>query len=267
MRRWNTDPKPVTWESPYAANRNNPIVYADPNGDIPAGKILGKIGKAIGQIGKNIGSLFTNKPWGSKGTALAGKPKSIPKIEAKPSDWVKGNNSGWLAAGGRFVTEQYLKNLKDNDADWAARLYEKVEERTHIEYKPDYDAVHKIPDYGKVESASFEDETGTNENTSLAVWFKGKAIVGGEGLLPVKRSLNNPKSGNLLRVVSSSTLDKSLNDQKREIMGDAAKSFYEASEAATKAMEQFNFGVSTSSGFSVIEEGPSFKYRIKVNYK
>ena len=34
-RRWNLDPIPVTWESEYATNRNNPILYSDPNGDIP----------------------------------------------------------------------------------------------------------------------------------------------------------------------------------------------------------------------------------------
>jgi len=34
-RRWNIDPKPVAWESGYAAFRNNPILYVDPNGDFP----------------------------------------------------------------------------------------------------------------------------------------------------------------------------------------------------------------------------------------
>ena len=34
-RRWNTDPVVVAWESPYAAFRNNPIIYNDPNGDCP----------------------------------------------------------------------------------------------------------------------------------------------------------------------------------------------------------------------------------------
>jgi len=34
-RRWNLDPKPVTHESGYAVNRNNPIVYTDPKGDDP----------------------------------------------------------------------------------------------------------------------------------------------------------------------------------------------------------------------------------------
>lgn len=35
VRRWNQDPKPVEWESPYAANRNNPIWFEDPEGDFP----------------------------------------------------------------------------------------------------------------------------------------------------------------------------------------------------------------------------------------
>ncbi|MBA3901999.1 MAG: hypothetical protein H0X62_17640 [Bacteroidetes bacterium] len=34
-RRWNTDPVTVAWESPYAVNRNNPILFTDPDGDIP----------------------------------------------------------------------------------------------------------------------------------------------------------------------------------------------------------------------------------------
>ncbi len=34
-RRWNVDPVRVTWESPYATFRNNPIVFNDPDGDCP----------------------------------------------------------------------------------------------------------------------------------------------------------------------------------------------------------------------------------------
>jgi hypothetical protein len=34
-RRWNLDPKPVAWESGYAANRDNPIWASDPLGDTP----------------------------------------------------------------------------------------------------------------------------------------------------------------------------------------------------------------------------------------
>ena len=34
-RRWNLDPIPVADESGYAANRNNPIWYNDPEGDFP----------------------------------------------------------------------------------------------------------------------------------------------------------------------------------------------------------------------------------------
>jgi hypothetical protein len=39
-RRWNLDPKPVAWESGYAANRNNPIANSDPKGDDPITAIL-----------------------------------------------------------------------------------------------------------------------------------------------------------------------------------------------------------------------------------
>jgi len=33
-RRWNLDPKPVAWESGYAVNKNNPLWYSDPLGDL-----------------------------------------------------------------------------------------------------------------------------------------------------------------------------------------------------------------------------------------
>lgn len=32
-RRWNVDPKPTAWESPYLVNGGNPIFYTDPFGD------------------------------------------------------------------------------------------------------------------------------------------------------------------------------------------------------------------------------------------
>ncbi len=80
MRRWNTDPVPTAWESPYAANRNNPIFFNDPDGDIPVGKVLGKIWGGIKQFGKNIGSIFTNRKWGAKGGKLVGKVKDVDKV-------------------------------------------------------------------------------------------------------------------------------------------------------------------------------------------
>ncbi|MBL7786823.1 MAG: hypothetical protein JNM36_13015 [Chitinophagales bacterium] len=42
VKRWNVDPKGFAWESPYATFRNNPIIYKDPNGDIPLLALLAK---------------------------------------------------------------------------------------------------------------------------------------------------------------------------------------------------------------------------------
>jgi hypothetical protein len=111
QRFLSTDPVPTAWESPYAVNRNNPIFYSDPNGDIPVGKVLGKIWGGIKQFGKNIGSLFTNKPWGSKGTALAGKPKGL----GLKGDW-KGLANVFRGAGviGRTAPTGRMFNLGFN---------------------------------------------------------------------------------------------------------------------------------------------------------
>jgi hypothetical protein len=47
-RRWNVDPESVEYESPYAVNRNNPIVMSDPDGDWPIfGFIVGFIVEAV----------------------------------------------------------------------------------------------------------------------------------------------------------------------------------------------------------------------------
>ena len=58
LGRWMSDePKPVAWESGYAAFRNNPVYYADPSGDWPKiGQFLRKVFKKVfgGGDGKNL---------------------------------------------------------------------------------------------------------------------------------------------------------------------------------------------------------------------
>lgn len=44
VKRWNTDPVPMPWESPYAINRSNPIWHNDPDGDCPTCDEMGTTG-------------------------------------------------------------------------------------------------------------------------------------------------------------------------------------------------------------------------------
>ncbi|MBE7442568.1 MAG: hypothetical protein HS119_08965 [Flavobacteriales bacterium] len=81
-RRWNTDPVPAEWESPYAVNRNNPILYSDPNGDIP-------IGAWLKTAGQNIKNFVRTKILGK--TATVGK-RSVPKPKPGPGPQKTGYN-------------------------------------------------------------------------------------------------------------------------------------------------------------------------------
>ena len=71
--RWMSDePKPVAYESGYAAFRNNPIYYADPSGDFPKlgiGKFFNKI---FGGKGKNFKKVGNAKEFGKLNLAKEG---------------------------------------------------------------------------------------------------------------------------------------------------------------------------------------------------
>ncbi|MCO5249770.1 MAG: hypothetical protein M9887_12575, partial [Chitinophagales bacterium] len=80
-RRWNVDPVSQIAVSDYAVNRNNPVYYYDPRGDIPPNVIAGGIGAGIGfligggiEVGKQSirkeGSAFNWKAVG--GSAVQG---------------------------------------------------------------------------------------------------------------------------------------------------------------------------------------------------
>uniref|UniRef100_UPI0025BCA0D8 RHS repeat domain-containing protein n=1 Tax=Bacteroides sp. UBA939 TaxID=1946092 RepID=UPI0025BCA0D8 len=71
VMRWNRDPVIVASESPYAINRNNPILYNDPNGDCPDCKD----GTYTIQEGDTFESL-ENK-WEMKSGSLAGYNSGI----------------------------------------------------------------------------------------------------------------------------------------------------------------------------------------------
>jgi len=202
--------------------------------------------------------------------------RCTPDVEGpKRPNKINWDMSGWVAVGG-FVTDRYLQELSDktidkngNEVEWAKRLYAKVEARTHWTYKAtsdkDYNQTHVLPDYGKVygkvSDAYFEDETGTDANTALGVWFKGKAIIAGSELRPNITPLTNPKAGNLLRVHSSLTVERRMLELKYEI----GAPLREAIEKATEAMDQFR--IQFLDPFIISTPADRNSYRIKVNYR
>lgn len=101
-RSWSFDPSYVSWESPYVLNRNSPLGFVDPMGDLP--KWLGGKGgkrhrattKARGQFNKHDGvkglinklrALFGKRPLG----APAGRRKNQGWSAPKDGDWTPGN--------------------------------------------------------------------------------------------------------------------------------------------------------------------------------
>jgi RHS repeat-associated protein len=65
-RRWNIDPIKVAYESPYAAFRNNPITFNDPNGDCP------DCPDGTYTLKKGESYMSLEKRWGMKAGSLAG---------------------------------------------------------------------------------------------------------------------------------------------------------------------------------------------------
>ena len=81
LGRWMSDePKPVAWESGYAAFRNNPIYFADPSGDFP------KIGEFFKKLGGKIKNFVRTKILGKPPTVgKRGAPKTPkPKTPGNP---------------------------------------------------------------------------------------------------------------------------------------------------------------------------------------
>ncbi|MBE7442566.1 MAG: hypothetical protein HS119_08955 [Flavobacteriales bacterium] len=79
LGRWMSDePKPVAWESGYAAFRNNPIYFSDPSGDFPnVGQMVKSVGNFFKNIGQKIGDAFKGKEGKGKGNAVTGGDKFI----------------------------------------------------------------------------------------------------------------------------------------------------------------------------------------------
>ena len=119
LGRWMSDePKPVAWESGYAAFRNNPIYYADPSGDFP------KLG-----IGKFFKKIFGG------GKAKTGKgaisDKALANTNAAGS--VKGGTfDSFVVDGGKGPASGFSKaisSIKDwfSSTDFVLELGGKVD--------------------------------------------------------------------------------------------------------------------------------------------
>jgi len=63
-RRWNLDPKPLAYESPYSTNHNNPILNSDPKGDFGWVGALGGflVGAAVEYTSQAISNYMQGKP-------------------------------------------------------------------------------------------------------------------------------------------------------------------------------------------------------------
>ena len=259
-RTWSVDPSYVAWESPYAVNRNNSIVFNDPMGDWP---------KWLGGKGKKGGFRSSKR----KHKWTGGKKRDNSKVKVDKPKRVKTNQSGFLAKDGRIVTDKYHAKLEEGfgkhpQAEWKKRLLKSIEERIHFEHKPDYYAIHKVPEYGKVEDITFNHEDDLGSNVSMGVWFNGVGVLGGDALKSIMRSVSNPKAGGVFTVVTSVKLEEKIKRIKESIMGDILKDFNESSNAFYRAVEQFNFGRSTFIDFiGISAEAPTYKYQIHVKYK
>jgi hypothetical protein len=94
-KRWNTDPKPVPWESNYAVNGNNPLFYVDPLGDFKS-----KFGASLYKFfhGGKVGYDKLHKEWyvgkkieyEGKGVGVAIRPRFDWNGSSRPY-----NGSGW----------------------------------------------------------------------------------------------------------------------------------------------------------------------------
>ena len=92
-RRWNLDPKPLAEESPYATNKDNPILLNDPDGDCPPGSPC-----AGGQVGLSF-KLGTKQ---NRIGVTAGGFAGFGSTEASGSISLFGNASSFGRKGGSF---------------------------------------------------------------------------------------------------------------------------------------------------------------------
>ncbi|MCC5945521.1 MAG: hypothetical protein JJT94_11350, partial [Bernardetiaceae bacterium] len=93
-RRWNVDPVFVEWENSYAVNRNNPIGFADPAGDVPL-LVSAGAGALIGGVAGGVIGFFTTK--GNFKKKLKGAGKGA--LTGATAGTIIGSGA-WIVAGG-----------------------------------------------------------------------------------------------------------------------------------------------------------------------
>lgn len=109
-RRWNRDPKPLTEESEYATNKDNPIKYNDPNGDCPPGspcaEINAKVSYRFGTVQNRIG-LSLGGSFGVGGTVTGGNISMFRNF----SGWGPKGGSNEVQVSG-FITQGFGGSFK-----------------------------------------------------------------------------------------------------------------------------------------------------------
>lgn len=204
LGRWfTTDPVTHPHESPYAAMANNPILLNDPDGDKPT---KGWFKKAWGKTKEFIKHPF-NKSARARYTFKSKTPK---RIKPKKPNRVSRDNSGYIAKGG-FVRKEYIENLKEKDQPWAERKLESIEKRINWEYRASQkkatNNLHRVPPYrGRVSEVKIS-HNGVDDRTDLVISHNGNVLEYGKSLAPRTISLTNPRSGDLLRVRTSLTIE------------------------------------------------------------
>lgn len=112
-RTWSVDPSVAEWESPYAVNRNNPIVFVDPMGDWP--KWLGGKGGSKYNL-KTVGKRDVNnnvKTWRGLANIFKspGTGRTAPAGRARNNGWSEYSDEQEISASGNPIDRTDSENL------------------------------------------------------------------------------------------------------------------------------------------------------------
>jgi RHS repeat-associated protein len=116
-RRWNIDPVPFAWQSPYAAFNNNPIYYADPTG--ATGEETTKKGDTfVGDDGKTYTSSYDAvEIVGNKQISVATGANAVgPAYDTEahfPSNMP--SSAGGLMSGIENIANEYDSKMAEQD--------------------------------------------------------------------------------------------------------------------------------------------------------
>ena len=137
-RRWNLDPKPIHSESSYTINRDNPILFVDPNGDFP----FSKNGEGFSFFKRVFSKIFANK-------------RKVKVRRKKGKEWAYLRKSGK-----RPVRQSYLENLSEKaqrykdgkeNLKWAYDLYNRIESDLYFSLD-----VKTPPDFSQTATSSIQ---------------------------------------------------------------------------------------------------------------